>query len=477
LHQSPVQAATITSLEPASGAQLWHGPISDIDVCVSAARAAWPRWAMTSLSDRIELTRRTTRQMRAIAGDLAELLARETGMPLWEAHGEVDAALGRVEIMARAQGERCAQRRHDNGIAGTTATRHKPHGVLAVISPCSQPLLMPVTQIFPALMAGNAVLFKPSEKAPAVGEALVQCALRAGLAPGVIQMVTGGPQEGQALALHDGVDGLLFAGSAPVGLALGRKYATRPDRLLRLEMGGNNPIVVWDTPLIEDAAALIVQSAFAGAGQRCTAARRLILRDSLAEPVLAAVRRLADRVICGAPFDEPAPYMGPVSDLAAADGLTQSFIWLMSNGARPIRHMARPDPDRPFLTPGIIDVTGMAQRPDVELFGPLLQVIRVTDFDEAIALANDTQFGLTAALIGGTPQQYGQFWTQTRAGLIHWNKPTTLDLPAAPLGGVGLSGNLRPAGGYAADTCAFPVASAEVEQPRAVLGIGFSEPG
>jgi len=467
------QSSRLVSLEPATGAQLWQGAISDIDVCVGAARAAWPRWAMLPLPDRVDLARRTTRQLRAMGADLADLLARETGVPLWEAHGEVDAALARVEIMVRAQSERCAQRRHDNGIAGITATRHKPHGVLAVISPCSQPLLVPIGQILPALMLGNAVLFKPSEKAPAVGEAIVACAHRAGVPEGVLQMVVGGPDQGQALALHEDIDGLLFAGSAPVGLGLARKLAARPERVLRLEMGGNNPIVVWDTPMIEDAALLIVQSAFLGAGQRCTAARRLILRETLAEPLIAAVKRLADRIICGAPHDDPAPYMGPVSDMAVADGLTQSFIWLMSNGARPIRHLTRPDPALPFLTPGIIDVTAMAQRPDVELFGPLLQVIRVGDFDEAIAVASDTQFGLTAALIGGTPQHYGQFWTQVRAGLIHWNKPTTLDLPAQPFGGVGLSGNLRASGAYAADACAFPVASAEVEHPRAVMGAGF----
>jgi succinylglutamic semialdehyde dehydrogenase len=175
-----------------------------------------------------------------------------------------------------------------------------------------------------------------------------------------------------------------------------------------------------------------------------------------------------------AAFDEITPYMGPVSDLAAADGLTQSFIWLMSNGARPIRHLTRLHGDLPFLTPGIIDVTDMAQRPDVELFGPLLQVIRVGDFDEAIAVANDTHFGLTAGLIGGNPQLYGQFWAQARAGLIHWNRATTVDLPSAPAG-AWPSGNLRPGGFYAADSCAFPVASAEADYPRAMPGAGFRD--
>lgn len=472
IHAS-VSPAQITSLEPATGEVLWRGAVSDIDSAVEQARIAWPRWAMLPQSDRVEFCRRLTRDLRRMGEELVHLLARETGMPLWEAHAETDAAIARIEIVVRNHAERCAQRKLDAGRNGMVATRHKPHGVLGVISPFSQPLITPLTQIFPALIAGNAVLFKPSDKAVAVGEVIVQAAARMGLPDGVLQLVVGGAEQGQALALHEGIDGLIFAGSAPVGLALARKYAARPDRMLRLEMGGNNPLVVWDTPLIGDAAALVVQSAFQSAGQRCTSARRLIVKDSLAEPLLAAVKQLADRVICGAPFDDPVPYIGPLSDMAAADGLTQSFIWLMSHGGRPIRHPTRPFPDLPFLTPGIIDVTALGQRPDVELFGPLLQVVRVSEFDEAIAVANETQYGLCAALVGGTPDHYSQFWAHSRAGLVHWNRPTTVDLPAAPMGGVGLSGNLRPGGAYASDSCAFPVTSAEVEQPRAVLGAGF----
>ncbi len=472
IHTS-VSPAQITSLEPATGEVLWQGAVSDIDSSVERARLAWPRWAMLPQSDRVEFCRRLTRDLRRMGEDLVHLLARETGMPLWEAHAETDAAIARVEIVVRAHAERCAQRKLDNGRNGMMATRHKPHGVLGVISPFAQPLLTPLTQIFPALIAGNTVLFKPSDKAVAVGEAIVQAAARMGVPDGVLQLVVGGAEQGQALALHEGLDGLLFAGSASVGLGFARAYANRPDRLLRLELGGNNPLVVWDTPMIADAAALVVQSAFQHGGQRNTSARRLIVKEEMAEPLLTAVKHWADLMICGAPFDDPVPYMGPLSDMAAADGLTQSFIWLMSNGARPIRHPTRPHANLPFLTPGIIDVTPMAQRPDVELFGPLLQVVRVRDFDEAVAVANETQYGLCAALVGGTPEHYSQFWAQSRAGLVHWNRPTTVDLPAAPMGGVGLSGNLRPGGAYASDSCAFPVTSAEVEQPRAVLGAGF----
>jgi succinylglutamic semialdehyde dehydrogenase len=182
---------------------------------------------------------------------------------------------------------------------------------------------------------------------------------------------------------------------------------------------------------------------------------------------------VADRVIVGAPFDDPAPFMGPVIDNAAADGLTESFLYLLSNGGKAIKHLVRTDDSLPFLSPAIIDVTGIKDRPDVELFGPILQVVRIDDFDQAIAEANATRYGLSAALIGGSPQDYNRFWANVRAGIVNWNRPTIGSSLSAPFGGVGLSGNYRPTGYYAADYCAYPVASAEMEQPRAMIGVGL----
>jgi succinylglutamic semialdehyde dehydrogenase len=353
--------------------------------------------------------------------------------------------------------------------------RHKPHGVVAVLGPFNAPAQIPASHIVPALVAGNAVVFKPSEKAPATGEMLVRCFQRAGIAASVIQMLAGGPDEGAALVAHEGVDGVLFTGSAHTGLTINRKLSARPDKLVSLQMGGNNPLVVWDTPKIAEAAVVIVQSAFSGAGQRCTAARRLIVKASIYDEVIAAVKALTERIIVGAPFDDPAPFMGPVIDSATADGLTESFLYLLSNGGRPIKHLVRTDEILPFVSPAIIDVTAMADRPDVELFGPILQVIKVDDFDQAIAEANATRFGLSAALIGGSPQDYNRFWANVRAGIVNWNRPTIGASLAAPFGGVGLSGNYRPTGTYAADYCAYPVASAEMEQPRAMIGVGLKD--
>ncbi|MBC2670410.1 succinylglutamate-semialdehyde dehydrogenase [Novosphingobium piscinae] len=465
----------IVSTAPATGEELWRGRAGDVEDAVARAQRGWPAWAAQSLANRIELMRRFANEVRKEADALADLIGRETGKPLWEAKGEVEAVVAAVEMAVRAYADRTGQRRLDSALQGTAALRHKPHGIIAVLSPFSSPAQLPANAIIPALIAGNAVIFKPSEKAPACGEALGRCFHRAGISANVLQVLIGGPATGQELVTHTGIHGVLFAGSAHAGIAISRRLATNPGRLVSLDMGGNNPIVVWDTPKIEDAATLVVQSAFAGAGQRCTNARRLIVKSALYDAVVGEVKRLADRLIVGAPADSPAPFMGPVIDNAAADGLTESFVYLLSNGGRPIKHMVRPHADLPFLSPAIIDTTAMAERPDVELFGPLLQVIRVDDFDAAIAEANNTRFGLSAALIGGTPQDYNRFWAHVRAGVLNWNRPTNVTSPGAPLGGVGLSGNHRPGGAYAADHCAYPVASTEVEQPRSTIGIGLRE--
>jgi succinylglutamic semialdehyde dehydrogenase len=465
----------IISTEPATGAELWRGKAGDVDGAVERARRAWPAWAAQPLATRIELVRRFANEARKDQDKFAELIARETGKPLWEARTEVESVIAKVEISIRAYAERTGQRKLDSALQGSAALRHKPHGVLAVLGPYNFPAHLPNGHIVPALIAGNAIIFKPSEKTPAVGEFLIKLFNRAGIGAALAQLLVGGPEEGKALVAHPGIDGVLFTGSAQAGIAINRKLASSPGKIVALEMGGNNPIVLWDTPKISDAATLIVQSAFASAGQRCTAARRLIVKASLYDQAIAEVKRLAARIIVGAPFDQPAPFMGPVIDITAADQLTESFLYLMSNGGKPIAHMRRPHAGLPFMQPGIIDTTAMAERPDVELFGPLLQVIRVDTFDEAIAEANNTRFGLSASLIGGSPQDYSRFWANIRAGIVNWNRPTNGASSAAPFGGVGLSGNHRPAAFYAADYCAYPVASSEMEQPRASVGVGFRE--
>ena len=468
-------SATLTSTEPATGVLLWQGTSSDVEAEVARVHAAWPRWAAKPVAYRIETLRRFVNVVRANEDALADLIARETGKPLWDARTEVTAVMNKVDISVAAYSERTGQRRLEAALGARQSVRHKPHGVMAVLGPYNFPAHLPNGHIVPALLAGNGVLFKPSEHTPAVGEMLVRLFHEAGVPEDSLRLILGGPDEGKALAAHPDVNGILFTGSAHTGISINQQFATNPGKILALEMGGNNPVIVWDTADLASAAVLVIQSAFVSSGQRCTAASRLIVKQELADALIAEVKKIADRLIVDHPHADPTPFMGPVIDNRAADQLTESFLYLMSHGGRPIKHMVRPVEDRPFLSPAIIDVTAMEERPDVELFGPLLQVIRVPDFAAAIAEANNSRYGLSASLIGGTPEQYNQFWANVRAGIVNWNRPTNGASSSAPFGGVGISGNHRPSAYYAADYCAYPVASAEIEQPRASIGVGLKD--
>ena len=465
----------LISFEPATGAELWRGPIGDVDAEVATARAGWSTWAARPLTFRIETMRRFANVVRSRAEAFADVIARETGKPLWEARTEVDSVMAKVDISASAYSERSAQRRLDSPMGSRMALRHKPHGVLAVLGPYNFPAHLPNGHIVPALIAGNAVVFKPSEKTPASGAFLIDCYRAAGVPAECARLVIGGPEEGRALAGHDGIDGLLFTGSARTGIALNRAFADKPEKILALEMGGNNPIVVWDTPDLYTAAILVIQSAFTSAGQRCTAARRLIVDEKLYEPLIEQITKMVARLIVDHPHADPTPFMGPVIDNETADQLTESFVALLMRGGRPIRHLRRPVEDRPFLLPGIIDMTNASERPDLELFGPILQVVRVNDFDAAVAEANNTRYGLSASLISQTPALYDRFWAGARAGIVNWNRATNGASSSAPFGGVGWSGNHRPSAYYAADYCAYPVVSNEAEAARASIGIGLRD--
>ncbi|MEM8695839.1 MAG: succinylglutamate-semialdehyde dehydrogenase [Pseudomonadota bacterium] len=466
----------LQSNNPATGETIWESPVGDADAEVSAARAGWAQWAAQSSTYRIETLRRFANILRGKKDEFAALISAETGKPRWEAATEVDAVMNKVDISAEAYFERTPSRKKEGAMSEQNALRHKPHGVLAVLGPFNFPAHLPNGHIVPALIAGNAVVFKPSEKTPATGEFLVRRFHEAGVPEDVLRLLIGGPDQGKELAGHEGIDGLLFTGSARGGLALHKQFGSRPDKILALELGGNNPLVVWDSPDVDASAAIIVQSAYMTAGQRCTAARRLIVEDGKHEALLEAVGKIIDRIIVGPPEADPQPFMGCVIDNHSAEAVTEGFLDLMMKGGNPISHLRRMEDDKPFLTPGLIDVTSIDNRTDEEIFGPLLQVIRVPDFTSAIAEANNTRFGLSASLLSGSPDLYNRFWANVRAGIVNWNKPTNGASSAAPFGGIGLSGNHRPSAYYAADYCAYPVASAEAPAVRASIGVGLKDP-
>jgi succinylglutamic semialdehyde dehydrogenase len=450
------------SIDPATGEVVWEGAQADaesVETAVMRARAASAGWAAAALDTRIAHVRAFAAALGERRQAIAETISRETGKPLWESLAEVGTMIAKVDVSIRAQAERAGERR-DATAFGEAVLRHRPHGVMAVFGPYNFPGHLPNGHIVPALLAGNAVVFKPSELTPATGAAMAGAWAEAGLPEGVFQVVQGGRDTGTSLADCD-IDGLLFTGSATTGAHLRRLFADRPNVILALELGGNNPLVAWNGD-IEEVAAIVVQSSFVTSGQRCSCARRLIVPDDVFGTALVeAVDAMAARLPIGAWNEVPEPWLGPLVSERAAAGAAGQVAKLVGAGARVIRPFsAIPGRSLAFVTPAILDVTG-CEVPDEEIFAPVVQVTRVPDFAAAIRAANATRFGLSAGLVTGDDALWLQFVAEARAGVINRNRPTTGASGAMPFGGLGESGNHRPSAYYAADYCAYPVASFE----------------
>lgn len=456
----------LESLDPVSQAVVWSGraaSAAQVAAAVAAARAAFPAWARRPVEERIAVLERFAASLKGRSEELARAIGEETGKPLWEAATEVTSMVNKVAISVQAFRERTGEK--SGPLADATAVlRHKPHGVVAVFGPYNFPGHLPNGHIVPALLAGNAVVFKPSELTPKVAELTLQAWIEAGIPAGVINLVQGARDTGVALAGNDDIDGLFFTGSSRTGNMLHSQFGGRPQKILALEMGGNNPLIVDQVQDVDAAVYTIIQSAFISAGQRCTCARRLLVpQGAWGDALLERLVAVASTIKVGRFDEQPAPFMGSVISLAAADHLIKAQEQLLAKGAKALLAMTQPVAGAALLTPGILDVSAVAERPDEEFFGPLLQVIRYADFDAAVREANATQYGLAAGLLSDSRERYEDFLIESRAGIVNWNKQLTGAASSAPFGGIGASGNHRPSAYYAADYCAYPVASLESE--------------
>ena len=456
----------LASINPATDEIVWKGNAAsseDVHEAVVQADTAAAIWSDRPLEDRIAIVGAFAQQLAENKPQLAELISRETGKPLWESSGEVETMRGKVGASIEALSERRRETSKTVGDA-TGFVRYKPHGSVAVLGPFNFPGHLPNGHIVPALLAGNTVVFKPSELTPGVAELTVELWQRAGLPSGVINLLQGSREVGEALIKHPQIDGVFFTGSYATGRAINRALADQPGKILALEMGGNNPLVIYRAKDLPAVAHLIVQSAYITAGQRCSCARRLILLNDEADAVIRELINLMTRMIVGPYTQRPEPFMGPVISAAAADQILEAQAALESSGGQSIIPMQRMDTKLALLTPGLIDVTHVKQRADAEIFGPLLQVIRVNDFDDAIEEANRTCYGLAAGLVSDETGAFDRFYREIRAGVINFNRPLTGASSQLPFGGVGCSGNNRPSAYFAADYCSFPVASLQSDR-------------
>ncbi len=445
---------------PATGDVSWSGRAAnagDVAAAVSSARDAFTDWSRVPLADRVSILTQYAEEIGKRAEDIAVAISRDMGKALWDSRAEAATMKAKIAISIAAQTERAGER-HEMAAFGAARLNHRPHGVMAVFGPFNFPGHLPNGHIVPALLAGNTCVFKPSELAPSVAAIMADAFAAAGLPAGCVNIVHGGHETGAALLQAD-INGLLFTGSAQTGIFFHRHFAGRPDIILALEMGGNNPLIIWDPADVDAAADIAAQSAFLTTGQRCSCARRLILpAGPFGDAVIEAVKARAQGLRIGA-WNDPDIFMGPLVSAKAGHQAIRFQEALISAGGRTILELTMRDEALGFVSPGLVDVTDASGVADEELFGPLLQIVRVRDFDAAIDAANATRFGLAGGLVCDDDARWERVKIDLRAGVLNRNRPTAGASGSMPFGGPGLSGNFRPGAYYAADYCAWPQAS------------------
>jgi succinylglutamic semialdehyde dehydrogenase len=437
----------------------WAGA-EEVAGTVQRVAGAHDRWSQIPLELRIKYVTKFANFLRENRVAIGRTITLESGKPLWESDQEIQSAIAKVDNAVDAILKRRWTTRTEAG-QSTSAIRYQPLGMMVVLGPYNLPLHLPGAHIVPALLAGNTVLFKPSEKAPAVGDWIVRAWQSTDPPDGVLECLHGGVEQAKWAVGAQETAGVLFTGSYGAGVQLHQQLAGRPECLLALEMGGNNPMVIDRVQNRKAAIATIIQSAYITSGQRCTCARRLIvIKHRENDGLLENLSRSVAAIEVANPLSEQQPFMGTLVSSEAASSILVAQAELRAMGAT-LLNEATVDTQRPsMLTPGLI-VLDRQVATDQEHFGPLLTVTWVDDLDEAILVANQTKYGLAAGLLSDDAAAFQHFSNRVRAGIVNWNSPTTGASGKLPFGGSGASGNHRPSGYFAADYCSYPVAILE----------------
>jgi succinylglutamic semialdehyde dehydrogenase len=420
-------------------------------------KSALNSWKKTTRHERIDLLKNYQSMIQKNEHALSTLISLETGKPLWESKQEVQAMHAKIDISIEAFQERCPSKPFTKGEIHHEIY-HQALGVICIIGPFNFPAHLPNGHIVPALLAGNTIVFKPSELTPKVGIKLMSLLEEAGLPKGVVSLVQGGKLVGQTLCTLP-FNGYFFTGSYETGNKI--KKNCPENALLALEMGGNNALIVSTVDSEKAAAYTMLQSAFISAGQRCTCARRIILIESeQTQSILEWFIHLAKNLRVGHYSDTPEPFMGPLANPQLKETIQEHLILLKRYNAEILLEPKFLDEPNGYLSPIIIDISKLSHfLPDYELFAPLTHIMRVKTLDEAISVSNQSNYGLSASILSTDKTEFEKAKESLHVGLLNWNLPTTGASSKLPFGGVGKSGNFRPSAYYASDYCSYPMSS------------------
>jgi succinylglutamic semialdehyde dehydrogenase len=488
----------LCSHNPARPAEtVWAGSpnIDHVDRAVAAARKALPIWSRLSMDKRIEALRAYQEVCRSRVDEITALIQDEVGKANWEAKLEAGALAGKVDITLDDAATGGLRRVTDFEFALTDTRqgvcRFRPHGVMAVLGPFNFPAHLPNGHMVPALLMGNTIVLKPSDKTPAMGQLLGELfdeALSSVGAPtGVVNVVQGAVEPAVRLVNHDDIDGILFTGSWAVGKRILEANLDRPGRIVALEMGGNNPAIVMDDANLRQAVLECARAAFNTTGQRCTSTRRILVHEKIADQFIDALVKTASALKIGAPDVDPPVFLGPIIDEDARQA-TLRFVDDLKQAGGEVLLAPRALDDVPngagghFVSPGVVRVdrftrscegAGRDAGCDVEVFGPVVRIAVVSSYDDAIEQANATRYGLSASIFTQRSDLIERFLVESKAGCVNVNTGTAGASGKMPFGGVGISGNHRPAGSFSVDYCSYPVASMVEQSSTATPSVGM----
>ena len=446
---------------------------SEVDRAVTAARGAFRTWRLASQAERNEVLGRYKDALKKREDVLAHTIARETGKPLWEAKTEVTVILNKFDITLNESMPLIRDIEIPNVMPETLGTaRYRPLGALVVIGPFNFPGHLPNGHIVPALATGNTIILKPSEKTPMTGQLMAEAAHEARFPPGVFNLVQGERELSRRLSIHEGVAGVLFTGSYEVGTRIKQDTLSQHWKMLALEMGGKNPAIVWNDVDVDTVAYDLLTAAFLSAGQRCTSTSRVVAHPSVAEKLVEKIHRAAKAFKIGHPFENP--FMGPVIDAQSVDRFQKFQPIAAREGYEIVMRGKNLDlygghyvtPSIVFMKGGSVEQARKSVFQQTELFAPMLAIQTADSVEQAIAIANATQYGLAAAVYTRSRKVFEEAYRDLEFGVVNWNRSTVGSSSRLPFGGFKKSGNHRPTALTSVFYCAAPVATHEIADPK-----------
>jgi len=420
----------------------------DVDEAVKAAKEAFPKWSRIPAPKRAEILRRATEILIERKEELAQLMSREMGKPIVEARGDVQEAID-TGFYAFGEGRRLFSFTTPSELENKAAyVIRRPIGVAGLITPWNFPIAIPSWKIFPALLSGNTVVFKPASDSPATAAEFVKIFEEAGVPPGVLNMVTGsGGEVGEAIASHPDIRVVSFTGSSVVGARIA-EIAARTYKKVSLEMGGKNPQIVMPSANLDLAVDGVLWGAFGTTGQRCTATSRLILHEAIYDEFLDRLLERVKTLKIGDPWEEDTN-MGPLVNEGALKKVQLYIRYGLDSGAKLLYGGERVDRPGYFFQPTIFtDVDPNSRIAQEEIFGPVLAVFKVRSFDEAIDLANNVRYGLSSSIYTNDIREAMEAIERLEAGITYVNAPTIGAETHLPFGGVKQTGNGHREGGW-----------------------------